>query len=81
MPVRYYQLFKFSLKQCYQIIVSFYYCHQLTSIRARYSPSHLVYWNGLWEQCLPVGHCPLVWTGPYVTQKGSDCNNPDLGPE
>ena len=31
------------LKQCYQIIVS----HPLL-------PSHLVYWNGLWEPCLPV---------------------------
>ena len=47
------------LKQCYQIIASSW---LLTSVR--HSPSHLVYWNGLWEQCLPVGHCPLVWTGP-----------------
>ena len=33
------------LKQGYQIVVS---CPPL--------PSHLVYWNGLWEQCLPDGH-------------------------
>ena len=44
------------LKQCYQVIISFYCCHQLSSVRACHSPSHLVYWNGLWEQCLPDGH-------------------------
>ena len=49
------------LKQCYQIIASFWI---LTSVRACHSPSYLVYWNVLWEQCLPVEHCPLLWTGP-----------------
>ena len=63
MPVGHYQLFKFScFRSSSQIVVS-YYCHQLTSVRACHSPSHLVYWNGLWEQCLPIGLCPLVWMG------------------